>query len=61
MAIWAHATSHYVIAGGSLYETDSAGKYNDLGGGWQDVDGIAALGGKIYAISDGTLYAAETK
>ncbi|HRY94537.1 MAG TPA: hypothetical protein P5147_13840, partial [Myxococcota bacterium] len=51
----------YVISGGKLWATTKDGKYQDLGGGWDQMAGLAALDGKLYAISGGKLWAVETE
>jgi flagellar basal body P-ring protein FlgI len=37
------------------------GDCKDLGGGWDKVGGMAALDGKLYAISGGKLWVVETR
>ena len=38
-----------------------AGDYEDLGSGWVESGGMTALGGALYIISEGTLYAVDTE
>ncbi len=37
------------------------GDYKDIGGGWSEIGGMTAVSGKLYIISQGTLYRTDVK
>ena len=37
------------------------GDYKDLGGGWSEIGRMTAVSGKLYIISQGTLYRTDVK